>query len=388
MSSLREGLIRLAHEHPELRAQLVPLLRRQAMEFPSEEALQRYLKEHPDADKARHTVKEMGKEPAKEDPAKENAPDKEPPGDKPKPEGEKPKGKNVKVPPKILAKFEGDIPEYKLEIIAGEGEDLTEADLRRAKAVKSRIKNGIGAAADICKMSPPVCEDNMGIYRSHMPQIPEESIKSLLKSEKEGDRKKGQAAVDAGADPEDDRPMTEIFMDWLKGKGTKVSTGEKVAVGQLKATQREIKAGKTFGMADAYFSGTYDPTKKPIIVSSDNHILDGHHRWAAMLTADPEAEMKVIRVGMPMKKILEKSFSMPGVFRADLQDSVVDSKEPLDLNRKPGSTWKQKSGWYAKNQKGKASGPFKDKDAAQSYAEGKPSKKVGFPLDLGDLLTE
>lgn len=56
--SLRAETIRLAHQHPELRAHLLPLLvDRVAKEFPSAEALKEYLKEHPNADPANHTVK-------------------------------------------------------------------------------------------------------------------------------------------------------------------------------------------------------------------------------------------------------------------------------------------------------------------------------------------
>jgi len=361
-----------------------------AMEFDTEEALKRYLKEHPKADRAKHKVRPQQKDrPAKDESLK--------PGDKTKPESSQPESKpeaegskgGPEVPkinpgdekkpasPEEVRRFRQEIPEYKLTIISGGDEDEapTEADIKRAKAVFYQVKRGIHEAADICKMSPPVCEQNLGIERRNMPQIPEESVKKLLASDKESDRKLGQAAVDAGADPNDDRPMTEIFVDWLKKKGIKVTTGKKIPVGQLKATQREIKAGKTFSMADAYYTGKYDPTKKPIIVSSDGYILDGHHRWASMITADPSAEMEVIQIDMPMRDILEKSFEMPGVFRADLQGNPVKADEPLDLARKPGSLWQQRGKWYAKNREGKAAGPFGSKESAEAYAFGQSTKK-------------
>jgi hypothetical protein len=56
MSDLRSNLIRLAYQQPELRKDLLPLLR-QAMEFDSKEALSKYLSEHPKADKSNHSVK-------------------------------------------------------------------------------------------------------------------------------------------------------------------------------------------------------------------------------------------------------------------------------------------------------------------------------------------
>lgn len=60
-SNLRSRLIRLAHSEPGLRVHLLPILReghtRTAFEFPDQESLSEYLKEHPDADKKKHWVK-------------------------------------------------------------------------------------------------------------------------------------------------------------------------------------------------------------------------------------------------------------------------------------------------------------------------------------------
>jgi hypothetical protein len=43
-----------------------------AMDFPTQDAYDKYMKEHPDADKSKHTVKETQKEPAKKEPAKKH----------------------------------------------------------------------------------------------------------------------------------------------------------------------------------------------------------------------------------------------------------------------------------------------------------------------------
>jgi hypothetical protein len=58
-ASLREVVIRLAAAEPTLRRELLPLVSRVGMEFPSDEARKKYLKEHPDADKSKHTVKKQ-----------------------------------------------------------------------------------------------------------------------------------------------------------------------------------------------------------------------------------------------------------------------------------------------------------------------------------------
>jgi hypothetical protein len=400
--------------------ELVPLVR-EARDFTKKE-WETYLKDHPKADKSKHNITDS-------DGGKGEDEDEGEKKDKGKSKEEVHKEieeKQIDVKPpadeEVLVEFSGEIPDYHLEIIAGgEGGEITEADLRRAKAIKVQLSRGIEKAADICNMSPPVCKENLGVFRESMPQLSaDESIKTMMMSDEEriadngdGDgfsspskgwkkvpwdqlsdeeqagnrkdwataRKKGQAAIDAGADPDDDRTVFQQLLDGLAEEGTSIGSQdppyEKVEVGKLKATQREIKAGKTFGMANSYLSGQYDPRKAPIIISSDNHILDGHHRYAAMVTADPEAAMNVIRVDMPMSEFLEKSFEQPGVFRADLQDNIVDSDKPLDLSRAKGSTWQQpgNDGWYAKDNDGNATGPYKDEEAAKAAAKGEKAEE-------------
>jgi hypothetical protein len=60
--NLREACTKLAQDVPELRAHLVPILRKTATEFPTQKALDEYLKEHPDADKSNHKVVESKKD--------------------------------------------------------------------------------------------------------------------------------------------------------------------------------------------------------------------------------------------------------------------------------------------------------------------------------------
>ena len=66
---LRVACVKLAYENPEMREHLLPLLK-QAMEFPSKESLEKYLKEHPGADRSNHKVAPSGSSPSKQDPSK------------------------------------------------------------------------------------------------------------------------------------------------------------------------------------------------------------------------------------------------------------------------------------------------------------------------------
>ena len=81
-----------------------------------------------------------------------------------------------------------------------------------------------------------------------------------------------------------------------------VVTGGKIpiAVGSLKPAQTEIIKGKAFGMAiGQLLQNNYENADLGNIVSNDNYIMDGHHRWAAISLIDPSAEVKVTKLYLP-----------------------------------------------------------------------------------------
>jgi hypothetical protein len=329
---LRRALIRLAHTDANLRPHLLAILK-QAEVFPTQKALETYLDAHPGADKAKHTVDEKAKAPASKDEGGEAKAPKKPEDESGKAKGGEP-AVNVKVDPEqlkarrpkidsedlsayppdataedISPAHRAEIADYKLNIV---GDSATQA-----VEIARRVKEGIAKSADICKLNPPICSENLGLTRDKMPQIEgEKSVKQMLESDDALDKKKGEAMVQAGADPEDDRPVLQQMLDHLAKNGVRTSKAE-VPVGSLSATQSEIKAAKVYGMADAHLKGKFDKIDDSVVVSRDGHILDGHHRWAALLAIDPNRKMKVKVVDMDMKDLLEEAQSVPGVYKAD-----------------------------------------------------------------------
>ena len=81
------------------------------------------------------------------------------------------------------------------------------------------------------------------------------------------------------------------------------------AANTLKATQTTMDFGKFVGMAIQMlgkignFSGGAGGDLGAII-SSDNHIMDGHHRWAATLMVDPGASVGGLQVQIPGKELV------------------------------------------------------------------------------------
>ncbi len=78
-----------------------------------------------------------------------------------------------------------------------------------------------------------------------------------------------------------------------------------VPVGDLKPAQTEIIKNKAVGMAiGLLLSGKYKNASLGNIVSKDNYIMDGHHRWAAISLIDPDTSVEVTKIDMEGKPLV------------------------------------------------------------------------------------
>lgn len=97
-------------------------------------------------------------------------------------------------------------------------------------------------------------------------------------------------------------------------------TKEKEYASHLKATQNELVGAKVAAMAAAIRSGKLDPDDTDrLFVSRDNYIVDGHHRWAAMIGTDAdnnvlgdENKMRILRVDMDIIPLLKEAQKFSG----------------------------------------------------------------------------
>jgi len=85
--------------------------------------------------------------------------------------------------------------------------------------------------------------------------------------------------------------------------------GSSFAVNALKASQTTMDFGKFVGMAIQMMGkmGKFDGGAGGdlgAIVSSDNHIMDGHHRWAGSLMVDPSASCTGLQVQLPGQQLI------------------------------------------------------------------------------------
>ena len=151
------------------------------------------------------------------------------------------------------------------------------------------------------KIEKPDTKDTMGIKRNKMPQIATKDY------------------------PE--------FIDYLKDNGASFSK-DTINPKLLKAIQGEFSDA---GVLKALKKRKLD---KPIIASSDNYIIDGHHRWIAAMNTG--VDVNIYRVNKPGKELLQLVNDFPKTTYKDIYEGVgIITAQNTTADVKPGETQRQ-----------------------------------------------
>tara|TARA_R100000655_G_scaffold21217_4_gene43569 strand:- start:6737 stop:25636 length:18900 start_codon:yes stop_codon:yes gene_type:complete len=84
---------------------------------------------------------------------------------------------------------------------------------------------------------------------------------------------------------------------------------EQIPAASLKPYQTELFFPKTVWFALQYFNNlelaTEDLVKRPFsLISSDNYIIDGNHRWGQIMLISPKSSIEGTRINLPVAKLL------------------------------------------------------------------------------------
>jgi len=159
---------------------------------------------------------------------------------------------------------------------------------------------------NLCQVSIPgtnlYCDGNIGIPREDMPQF-------------KGTPEPGSPADKLPRDSSGEVDTEEFFKEMLNKQGIKVSEPANVPADRLKATQSELVGVKVAGMVGVLEDPNhpaYGKITAPIYVSNDGYVLDGHHRWAAIVAhnaahPDKQIPMQVRVVDEPIRPLVKRS---------------------------------------------------------------------------------
>ncbi len=193
---------------------------------------------------------------------------------------------------------------------------------------------------NLCKVSIPgtnlYCDGNKGIERADMPQF-------------KGTPQPGSPADKLPKDENGEADTEEFFKQMLNKQGIKVSEPAAVPPDRLKATQSELVGVKVAGMSkvlDDPNHPAYGKITAPIYVSNDGYVLDGHHRWAAVVAhnaANPNKQipMNVRVIDEPIEPLVKRSndFAEKMGIRAKAADTgAAGGPSPITSSQKKSPT--------------------------------------------------
>ena len=107
------------------------------------------------------------------------------------------------------------------------------------------------------------------------------------------------------------------YLEFLEEHGI-TNIQKAVVVGELKSTQGELDINKVIPMMDKNNSAN----GKQIIVSKDNFVLDGHHRFAALYCQDINLRIDCIIIDLNIQDLLNITKEFDLVFFKDLTENI------------------------------------------------------------------
>jgi len=123
---------------------------------------------------------------------------------------------------------------------------------------------------DLCVGKGSICKGDLGIPRKFMPQF---------------------------NSPAEIKNFAKFVKKAYKIKSFKATR----KANQLKPSQGEINRKRIKGLIE---DGVLEKVNIPLVVSGDDFVVDGHHRWAAYRLKKPEAKLPVVVIDAPVKDIL------------------------------------------------------------------------------------
>lgn len=183
---------------------------------------------------------------------------------------------------------------------------------------------------NLCDVTVPgtnlYCDDNLGIPRDEMPQF-------------KGTAQPGSRAAGMEADASGEVDTEPVFKEMLKEKGIKTLQTQ-IPADKLKATQKDLVGAKVVGMMSALEKDPNHPKiTAPIYVSRDGHVIDGHHRWAAVVAhnaANPDNQIPMKTTVLDMD--IKDAIPMANKFAEDM--GIAAKKADANKEEEPKGTEK------------------------------------------------
>ena len=166
-------------------------------------------------------------------------------------------------------------------------------------AQEAQAKGEKAPNIDLCSVSVPgtnlFCAGNLGIERSAMPQL-------------SGKPRPGSSADSLPKDDKGEVNIGDAFTSRLAELGVDVQD-RTIPAATLRASQKELVGANVAWMMKNGDKIGLDTGR--IFVSKDGYVIDGHHRWAALVGQDTQdgslgnVNINVQQIDMPISQVLQ-----------------------------------------------------------------------------------
>jgi SPP1 gp7 family putative phage head morphogenesis protein len=127
---------------------------------------------------------------------------------------------------------------------------------------------------DLCKVTVAntnlFCQETLGIPRIQMPQMRGQPTPGTPSAALKASKKSGKVDI------------SKQFIQYLADQGIKTEETE-IRASNLRASQAQIVGSRVAQLIEETRAGDRDLRERPMFVTRDNYIVDGHHHWAAIV---------------------------------------------------------------------------------------------------------
>lgn len=117
--------------------------------------------------------------------------------------------------------------------------------------------------------------------------------------------------------PQIPKEEQDNFREFLEGNDVKTSL-KRIKANALKPIQAEVNQEKV-----DKFKKDPQLLAEPLIVSKDNFVLDGHHRWKAAMEIDSDQKMLCIVCDCSIRQLVELGHEFDGSFTKTMKEWMI-----------------------------------------------------------------
>ena len=185
------------------------------------------------------------------------------------------------------------------------------------------------------------------------------------------------------------------FMQWLETQGVASENITDFDPKKLTPIQKEINLDKVAGMVAKKGLDSL-ANDKPVMISSDNHLIDGHHRWYALIDSDYPT-INVVQIDMPADELIS---TMKGWDKTGYKDITSEGNEiikrVMDYLLSETEAYDRVKGKYVLDLKNMSVLPtkhgeerrFRHKDGSRGMQISKQSIVKAVDTAMGDIMND